>query len=151
MPLKLRQNTVDLNHIQLRFDELRDANGLQVTLGNGATADDLNTAETRIRRKFPDPVRAFYAQHNGLSVDDPPFEIRPLDNLYVDNQSRIHFATADKANRIGFECSCLNEAGQWDIINLETGDRITFTMASFWTNKIWKWIDRRLAFWDDEV
>ena len=140
-----------LEHIQRNFDKRRDADRLQATLQPGATVAGIDTAEDRIGHKFPDQVRAFYSQHNGLTVYDPPFRILPLNDLSVDDQSRMHFATADDVNRICFDCSRLNEAKQWDIIDPETGSRITFTMSSFWTNKMWKWIDRRLAFWRGEV
>ena len=140
-----------LEQVQLNFEKRRIANGLEANLQPGVTHDALDAAEDRIGLKFPDQVRAFYSEYNGLRVDDPRFEILSLNRLSVDDQSRIQFATADDADRICFDCSCFNEAGQWDIIEPETGDRITYTMASFWSNKMWKWIDRRLRFWRGEV
>ena len=140
-----------LEQIRLNFEKRRDAGGLQTDLQPGATDDALQAAEDRIGRRLPSQVRAFYSQHNGLSVDDPRFEVLSLNDLAVDEQFRIHFATADGTDRICFDCSRFNEAGQWDIIEPETGNRITYTMASFWTNKMWKWIDRRLRFWLGEA
>ena len=140
-----------LEQIQLNFDKRRDTNGLQVVLKPGATDDAINATENRIGHEFPDQVRAFYKRYNGLTVDDPEFVILSVNELIADSQSRIHFATANGNCQICFDCSHLNEAEQWDIIELETGGRITFTMASFWTNKIWKWIDQRLAFWRGEA
>ena len=140
-----------LEHIQHNLDKRRDADGLRAALQPGASDAEIDTAEDHIGHKFPAQVRAFYSQHNGLTVDDPPFRILPLNDLSVDDQSRMHFATAGDVNRICFDCSRLNEAEQWDIIDFRTGRRITFTMSSFWTNKMWKWIDRRLAFWRGEV
>ncbi len=136
-----------LEQIKLNFDKRRDTKGLHAILQSGA----IDAAEVRIGHSFPDQVRAFYSKHNGLRVDDPRFEILPIDDLSADDQSRIHFATADGIYQICFDCSHLNEAEQWDIIEPETGDRITYTMASFWTNKIWKWLDHGLVFWHGEV
>ena len=42
-------------------------------------------------------------------------------SLRVDDHLRIHVATSDGADRIFFDCSRLNEAGQWVIIGRETG------------------------------
>ena len=140
-----------LEHIKQALDNRRDATGLKATLNPAATANALEMVEARIRHRLPDQVRLFYSNYNGLTVDDPPFEILPVENLSVDDKSRIHFATADHVHRICFDCSHGNEAGQWDIIESATGNRITFTMSSFWSNKFWKWIDRRLAFWQGEV
>jgi hypothetical protein len=142
---------VYLEHFKLNIDNRRDATGLRVTLRTGAAEDTLNAAEDRIGHRFPAQVRAFYSQFDGLIVDDPPFEILPVDDLSLDDQSRIHFATADRIHLICFDCSSVNEAEQWDIVDADTGNHITYTMASFWSNKMWKWIDRRLEFWRGEV
>jgi hypothetical protein len=100
--------------------------------------------------ELPEQICFFYRQMNGLKVEDPSFDILPIQELEVDESKTIHFATADGDRRICFDCSRLNEAGQWDIIDATSGYRITLTMASFWSNKIWKWIDRRRAFWVGE-
>lgn len=140
-----------LDHIRLNFEKHRQSNGLQVALQPAATDDMLEAAEIRIGRSFPNQVRAFYSQYNGFSVVDPAFEVLSLDQWTIDDQLRIHFATADVTRRICFDCSRFNEAGQWDIIDGETGNRITLTMASFWTIHMWKWIDRRIKFWLGDV
>jgi hypothetical protein len=41
-------------------------------------------------------------------------------------------------------------SNQWDIV-ASNGYRITFTMASFWTTKIWAWVEKRRAIWQDEA
>ncbi|MDP9372305.1 MAG: hypothetical protein M3Q65_07575 [Chloroflexota bacterium] len=38
-----------------------------------------------------------------------------------------------------------NEAGQWDIVALPGGFRVTLTMASFWPSNPWAWIDKGRA------
>ena len=136
-----------LEQIQLNFDKRFESSGLQAVLQPGATDLALDSAEGRLGYKLPGQVRAFYSQHNGLSVVDPRFEIWSLADLSVDDHRRIHFATADGAHRIYFDCSWFNDAGQWDIVEPVTSKRITYTMASFWTNKMWKWIDFRQRFW----
>lgn len=140
-----------LEHIRINFLKRRDLNGLQFVLMPGATDDRLDAAEARIGHRFPEQVRAFYSTHNGLAVAHPQFAILPVEDLTVDAKQLIHFATANGDTRIAFDCSHVNIADQWDIIESETGYRITHSLASFWTNKMWKWIDRRLAFWQGEV
>ena len=112
-------NPVQLEHIQLNIEKRRDTNGFRATLRTGATLDAINVAEERLGHHLPDQVRAFYSQWNGLTIDDPPFDIMPVENLSLDDQLRIHFATADGTHRICFDCSRLNEAEQWDIIDAE--------------------------------
>ena len=140
-----------LEQIRLNFEKRHGSTGLQATLQPGATEAALQATEDRLGCRLPDQVRTFYLQHNGLSVDNPRFEILSMSDLILDNRLLIHFATADGTARICFDCSRYNEAGQWDIVESETGTRITYTMGSFWTIKMWKWIDRRVRFWQGEV
>ena len=140
-----------LEQIQINFDKRRVSDGLRVVVMPGATDQAMDAAEERIGQRLPDQVRAFYTQYNGLTVAEPQFVILPVDELSVDDQSRIHFATANGICRICFDSSRVNEANQWDIIEPETGYRITYTLASFWTNIMWKWIDRRLEFWQGDA
>lgn len=140
-----------LEHLPRNFDTRRESIGLRATLHAPANPIAFENAETRIDHRIPDQIRAFYSTFNGLTIEDPPFEILPVDELVLDDHSRIHFATADRIHLICFDCSHLNEARQWDIVNPSTGDRITYTIASFWSNKMWKWVDRRLAFWQEDV
>lgn len=139
-----------LEHIPKNLEKRRECDGLQATLNPAATEAAISDAEGRNGLAFPDQVRAFYGAYNGLRVVDPPFEVLPVESLSRSDDALIHFATADDRNRICFDCSGLNDAGQWDIVCGATGRRITVTMASFWSNKMWKWIDRRLAFWSGE-
>lgn len=145
------RTVVKLEQFSVNFEKRHNVAGLRATLRPAASASAFESAEARIGRSLPNQVHAFYSQCNGFVVQEPPFEVLPIENLFIDDQSHIHFATANGLHRIAFDCSHLNEATQWDIIDAATGRRITFTMASFWSNKIWKWIDRRQEFWRDTV
>lgn len=140
-----------LEHLQLNIDKRVNGSGLEASLVPGVSSESIALLESRLNQKLPDPVRQFYLHYNGLVVTDPLFVILPVEELFVDERSMIHFATADGVHRICFDCSQRNEANQWNIVDSATGEQITLSMASFWSNKIWKWIDWRLAFWRGEV
>jgi hypothetical protein len=40
-----------------------------------------------------------------------------------------------------------NAADQWFIVGLSEGYQITFTMASFWSSKVWGWLERGRRIW----
>ena len=52
------------------------------------------------------------------------------------------------SERLGFDLRRRNDAEQWDILNVDTGFRVTLTMASFWSNKVLAWVDKRRAVWE---
>jgi hypothetical protein len=122
--------------------------GLQYRLGNGASPDRIAAAEARLAVHLPGPVRQFYAAFDGLCVDEPPFEILRLADIerHVD---LLVFCWCDGGHRLAFDTSSINNAGQWFIVNADTGYRVTYTMASFWTTRMWTWIGRRVPIWLD--
>jgi len=50
-------------------------------------------------------------------------------------------------HRFRFDTSHLNNVGQWYVFFFESRYQVTLTMASFWSNKIWNWIDKNRAIW----
>lgn len=135
-----------LNHLIPQFQKRESQGTLAYRILLPATGEQIAAAEQRLSVSFPLQVKLFYQQLNGLHVDDPPLEILPLDRLEFDSKSRLHFATLDNCHSLYFATSFLNEARQWDILAAD-GYRVTLTMASFWTNKIWAWIDHRRKIW----
>jgi hypothetical protein len=79
---------------------------------------------------------------------NPNFEIIKLNELKVEN-SLVHFATFDNNKQICFEIENLNEAQEWNIIEKETKYKLTLTISSFWSNKIWKWLENEKKIWKD--
>lgn len=51
---------------------------------------------------------------------------------------------------ISFDRNKINEAEEWDIINLDNSFVITKTLSSFLNNKIWAWLERSREIWKDE-
>jgi cell wall assembly regulator SMI1 len=124
---------------------------LQAEVRPAATETLIKAAEERIGKPLPNQVRLFYSFMNGLRVETPPLEILRIEELAPLDQSLVHFATADGTHRICFDCSRTNDADQWDIVSAEHRGVITMTLASFWSNKIWKWLDQGREFWTEDL
>lgn len=136
-----------LNQIARRFESLT-YKGLAYRLAPGAALGVLQEAETRLSVKFPEQVIAFWSAFDGLEVDNPSFKILSLRELKREGELLV-FAICDKTVRIAFDVSATNNAGQWSILNAETGYCITFTMASLWSVHMWSWIVKHRPFWYD--
>ena len=135
-----------LEHISSRFQKLAEQRGLNYSLSAPASDEEIQSAERRLGVSFPEQIRLFYRSFNGLRVDDPPLEVFSSGRLNISSPNRLHFATLDGSRPLYFDVSHTNEAGQWDIVGAE-GYRVTLTMASFWSNKIWAWVEKRRAIW----
>jgi hypothetical protein len=126
--------------------------GLVYTIGAPSSESTIADAEQRLALRFPKQVVDFYTAYNGLRVEEPQIEIltvERLEYLTENSSSLLHFATVDHLHKVYFDTSHINVAGQWDIV-ASSGYRITFTMASFWSNKLWAWIDKQRTIWKDE-
>lgn len=123
--------------------------GLVYRLAPGAASGVLQEAEGRLSVKFPEQVAAFWSAFDGLEVDDPPFKILSVRGMKREGDLVI-FGVCDRTVRVAFDVSGTNNAGQWSILNAETGYCITFTMASFWSVHMWSWIVKHRPFWYDE-
>ncbi len=83
-----------------------------------------------------------------MDGSNPEFKIYSLTELCINiEDSLIAFAEINSEIKIAFDFSKLNEANQWDIVNLNNKYLITKTISSFWSNKIWKWIDQQDKIW----
>jgi hypothetical protein len=136
-----------LDQIARRFDSLAHQ-GLIYRLAPGAALSALQEAEVRLNVKFPGQVTAFWSAFDGIEVDDPPFKLLPVREMKRGGDL-IVFGVCDRTVRIAFDVSGPNHAGQWSILNAETGYCITFTMASLWSVHMWSWIVKHRPFWYD--
>ena len=131
------------------FEKLSQLQGLKYFLAGPAFEEEIVAAERRLNVSFPPQVKRFYQSYNGLRVDDPQLEVLPMERLDFVSPNRLHFATLDGNRRLFFDVSHLNQANQWFIV-AEDDYLVTFTMASFWTRKMWAWIMEKRAIWEDE-
>jgi hypothetical protein len=140
---------VHLEDFPLRLEELARRKGVEYELGVPISEEEMREVEVFLGVTFPEQVRMFYRNFNGFSVKNPRLEILPIEKLIRDSAGRLLFATMEHGRLIYFETSRTNQAGQWDIV-AENGYRITLTMASFWSNKVWAWLDKSRPIWRDE-
>jgi cell wall assembly regulator SMI1 len=139
---------VHLETFSSRFQKVAEQRGLNYFLSAPASDEEIQRAERRLDVFFPEQVKRFYRSFNGLRVDDPQIEVLPVERLNFTSSNRLHFTTLDASHSLYFDVSHLNEAEQWDIL-AEDGYRVTFTMASFWSNMIWNWVEKRRPIWCD--
>jgi hypothetical protein len=142
---------MNIEHFILNLEKRSDKYGLNFKVENPASELAIGAFEKRIGTKIPEQVKWFYQKCNGLKVEAPPLEIKSIESLEVDEKGKIVFAIFDKRHRICFDASKTNTAKQWDISNYDTGFIVTFTMASFWANKIFAWLDKKRTIWKEET
>lgn len=133
---------------QREFVKRADRIGLEYDIWTAATDEHIRETERRLDVVFHEQIRRFYSFCNGFVTHDPHFEVHGLDELEFIKPHLIHFCTVDHCHYLCFDTWALNKAGQWFVVNSETGFRVTYTMASIWTNKVWAWIDRGRTVWN---
>ena len=135
------------NFIQ-RLDKFgRTNDSFEYSLGKQVDNSSFETVEKKLNVKIPDKIKAFYFVANGLKTENPNFEIVELNSWTVEN-GLIHFATFDSSNKVYFVVE-INQANEWTILNKEKEYEITLTISSFWSNKIWHWIEQNKRIWED--
>lgn len=138
-----------VEEVALRLNKLSKNRSLTYSLADPASAERIRQAEQLLGVSFPAQVRLFYCHFNGLKVHEPHLEVLPLERLRYAVPNYLHFATFNGDQHVHFDVSHTNEAEQWNIV-ASNGYQVTLTMASFWSNKIFAWIERRRPIWKDE-
>lgn len=111
---------------------------------------EFNSKE-KVNLNYPESVQTLYANINGLKIAEPrAFELLRINELELIGEKYLFFALINENQKICFDVTNLNAAGEWDIIGLENEYLITKTLASFLTNKIWAWVDRSRTIWKEE-
>ncbi len=139
-----------IEHLKNNFEKRMLKTNLQFNLNSPANDNLIDVTEKRLKLQFYKEIYLFYKQYNGLKVVTPSLEIFPLENFVIKNDKLI-FGTIENSNKLCFDLSGLNSAGQWNIIDYSTSYIITLTFASFWSNKIWAWIDKKRKIWCEEI
>jgi hypothetical protein len=135
-----------LEQIHSRFNNLSQDRELKYYLGTPATEPEILKTEQRLGVSFPAQVESFYKYYNGLRVDDPQLEILPIERLTFALPNRLHFATVDNNRHLFFDVSAMNAADQWTVVTADDF-QVTLTMASFWSIRMWTWIEKRRPIW----
>ena len=106
-------------------------------------------AEQRLGAQFPPQVRSFYQHYDGLRVEEPQLEILSVDEMEFAAPNLLHFATLDGRHRLHFDTANINAAEQWNIVTSD-GFCVTLSMASFWSHRMWTWIENQRPIWEAE-
>ena len=141
---------MQLEQLPSRFSKLSQNRELKYSLAGPASDEELREAEQRLGLSFPGQVSLFYRSYNGLRVEEPQLEVFPVERLSLSIPNRLHFATLNGIEHLYFDVSRINEADQWDIVAAD-GFRVTLTVASFWSNRMWSWIERKRPIWQPEA
>ena len=140
---------MQLNNFINRLDKIHQSNNaFEYKLGKLIQVSDIMDTEMRLKIVIPNRIKSFYLIANGLKTINPCFELIELNSWIVDN-GLIHFATFDNSNKIYFDIKHLNQANEWTILNKDSNYEITLTISSFWSNKIWHWIEQKKKIWSD--
>ncbi|MFP2958324.1 hypothetical protein ACLEPN_10910 [Myxococcus sp. 1LA] len=129
------------------LDKRSASRGLAVVFQPPASSEALQALSERLGGPLPFQVELFLRAHDGLIVREPALSILPCAE-WTHVGCFMHFATVDGQHRLGFDTGRRNDADQWDIVHVDTGERVTLTMASFWSNKVFAWLDKRRPIWE---
>ncbi len=120
------------------------------SMNDGITSAEVSEAEKDLELMMPDDIVCLYQSFNGFQVDKPMLELYAIKNLKNHN-NLLEFAKFNGSEPVGFDYSEINQAGQWNIVNVNTNYVITLTVASFLTNQIWAWLHRSREIWAKEI
>ncbi len=141
---------MDLLHIPRNLEKLFSDKSGFFKLETGASKNEIRETEMKLNLSFPAQVKLFYETYNGLMVENPSLCIHPLEKMKFTAPGKLEFAIFDEIHPVCFDVTSINHGGQWNIV-AEKDFLVTFTMASFWSNKIWAWLRNRRTMWKEEV
>lgn len=140
---------MNIKDFKKRLDRLKSIDKeFSYKLYESINENDINLTESKIGKKIPEKIKVFLRELNGLETFNPDFKILKLEELENKN-NLIHFATFDNKIDACFKIDSLNNADEWTIINKKTEYTITLTISSFWSNKIWHWLEKKHKIWED--
>lgn len=100
---------------------------------------------------YPKSVQDLYTNISFVKIAKPrAFELLRFIEFELIDEKYLFFALINETQKICFDVSHINSAGEWDIIELENKFLITKTLASLLTNKVWAWVERSRNIWEEE-
>ena len=116
------------------------------SIDKNISLDIVEKTEMKLKISIPEKIKLFYLFLNNLKTKNPDFEIVGIENWILEN-GFINFAIFDSLGIVSFDTRKLNEAEEWNIVNRTIDYELTMTISSFWSNKIWKWLEQRRPIW----
>ena len=141
---------MEIEKFKTRLEKLKKSNvAFDYEFGENLNPNEFENIEKKMNLVLPAKIKIFYNFNNGLKTFNPNFEIIELSKLKNEN-SLIHFATFDNNKQICFMVEKLNHANEWTIIEKEYKYELTKTISSFWSIKIWHWLEKKNKIWSDQ-
>ena len=138
-----------INSFQKAIQKRLEENLIQIE--NLKDEKNLINNEDTINLNFPADVLFVLKNLQSINIKYPrSFCFYSVSNVKVIENHFLQFALLNDTQRICFDTSKINSAGEWDIINYENKYLITMTMSSFLVNKVWAWLDRGRHIWEEE-
>lgn len=140
---------MDLDNFVLQLYKLKQSNpDFVFSFGNPLQQAESKLTEDKLQIQIPPKTKAFITKVNGLRTTNPQFELIDL-RIWEIKNGLIHFATFDRVHAVCFDTTEINNAGEWNIVNRDSGYVLTLSISSFWSNKIWHWLKHNLKVWAD--
>jgi hypothetical protein len=141
---------MELKDFAKRLEKIEQQNpNFGYVLHRGCGIDEIREFERRLGKPIPQSILTFWKHFDGLQTLNPYLTINKLNELKPDDKGLIHFATFNHTEKIYFLTNELNEAKEWSITNQVDDYKLTLTMSSFWSNKIWHWLIKQTVIWKD--
>ena len=130
-----------------RLDRISSSDeNFSYSVDKNISLDVVKRVEMKLKINIPEKIKLFYLFLNNLKIKNPDFEIIEIENWILEN-GFINFAIFDSSGIVSFDTRKRNEAEEWDIVNKTIDYQLTMTISSFWSNKIWKWLEQRKPIW----
>lgn len=120
---------------------------IEFRVGAPCGREALDAASARLGSPLPEQLSSFYLHVNGLDVVEPTLRVLPIEELQRSSNGLIRFATLDHCHHLALDSTSWNDAGQWSVVSEGTRYVVTLTFASFWSNKIFAWLDKKRKIW----
>ena len=101
---------MQIEHVAAQLRRKSAEIGWSYTLGSPASESALIAAETRLGVTFPEQVKVFYRNYDGLVAGAPSVVVHSVANLRFLTEEYLLFATIANEHHFCFDVSSLNQA-----------------------------------------
>lgn len=109
-------------------------------------------SEIPVISEIPFTLEQFFQDFKPVQINynERFFELLDISEYVLYDEKYLLFSILDNKEKICFDTSSTNIAGEWNIINYSTKYIVTKTISSYIINKAWAWLDRGRMIWSDE-
>lgn len=140
-----------LNQFKSALEKKRNKGVISYSLNHNVNVSE-EQIMTLLGENIPSNVKVMLMDFGAFKIDKPrSFELLEFSDLKIIRERFLLFAIINDVENICFDMRKINSANEWDIINIKDEFIITHTLSSFFTNKVWAWIDRSRTIWKEEI